>query len=188
MDAPPAMQKIRDACKKRGSGGAKGLGRAFRIFDDDYSNSLNFDEFVTGLRDYKVQLTDEEFQELFDYFDKDKGGQVDINEFINAFRKPLSGSRLKVVDLAFKKADRTGDGVIDCKDMERYYNVQEHPKYKNGEMTKKEVFEEFLERFEPDQKDGKVTRAEFLEYYACLGANIDSDAYFDLMVRSAWKL
>lgn len=27
MDAPPAMQKIRDACKKRGSGGAKGLGR-----------------------------------------------------------------------------------------------------------------------------------------------------------------
>lgn len=34
----------------------------------------------------------------------------------------------------------------------------------------------------------KVTRAEFLEYYACLGANIDSDAYFDLMVRSAWKL
>ena len=35
------------------------LFRAFRIFDDDYSNSLNFDEFVTGLRDYKVQLTDE---------------------------------------------------------------------------------------------------------------------------------
>lgn len=27
MDAPPAMQKVRDACKKRGSGGAKGLGR-----------------------------------------------------------------------------------------------------------------------------------------------------------------
>ena len=38
----------------------------------------------------------------------------------------------------------------------RYYNVQEHPRYKNGEMTKKEVFEEFLDRFQPDQKDGKV--------------------------------
>lgn len=43
----------------------------------------------------------------------------------------------------------------------RYYNVQEHPKYKNGEMTKKEVFEEFLEKFEPDQKDGKVGKCFF---------------------------
>lgn len=71
----------------------------------------------------------------------------------------------------------------------RVYNAREHPKYKNGEWTEKEVFEEFLKSFEPDPtKDGKVTKKEFLEYYACLGSNIDNDAYFDLMVRNAWKI
>ena len=34
----------------------------------------------------------------------------------------------------------------------------------------------------------QVTLKEFKEYYSCLGANIDNDAYFDLMVRNAWKL
>jgi len=38
------------------------------------------------------------------------------------------------------------------------YNAREHPKYKNGEMTEKEVFQEFLKSFEPnDEKDGKVS-------------------------------
>ena len=39
------------------------------------------------------------------------------------------------------------------------YNAREHPKYKNGEMTEKEVFQEFLKNFEPDNadKDGKVS-------------------------------
>ena len=38
------------------------------------------------------------------------------------------------------------------------YNAREHPKYKNGELDEKEVFEEFLKRFEPnDEKDGKVS-------------------------------
>ena len=37
------------------------------------------------------------------------------------------------------------------------YNAREHPKYKNGEMTEKEVFVEFLKNFEPDNgKDGQV--------------------------------
>lgn len=43
------------------------------------------------------------------------------------------------------------------------YNAREHPKYKNGEMTEKEVFVEFLKNFEPnDEKDGKVSARLYL--------------------------
>ncbi|XP_029200126.2 calcyphosin-like protein [Acropora millepora] len=184
-----ALAKVRAACKKRGAVGAKGLGRMFRIYNDDHNKTLNFDEFKTGLEDYGCKLTDEEVKSLYDYFNKDGSADgIDFDEFMVAFRKPLEGSRLKVVQQAFKKADKTGDGVLDWKDLKRVYNCREHPKYKNGEWTEKEVFEEFLHNFEPNDKDGKVTQKEFELYYSCLGANIDNDAYFDLMIRNAWKL
>ncbi len=38
------------------------------------------------------------------------------------------------------------------------------------------------------KSDGKVTLDEFIEYYTNISANIDNDAYFDLMMTNAWNL
>ena len=80
-----------------------------------------------------------------------------------SFQGNLNGSRLKVVKEAFKRADRSGDGVFDMKDLKRVYKVTEHPKYKNGEWDEARVFKEFLNTFEPeeDKRDGKVSLGVF---------------------------
>ena len=36
--------------------------------------------------------------------------------------------------------------------------------------------------------DGMVTRQEFVNYYTNIGANIDLDDYFELMIRNAWHI
>ena len=42
--------------------------------------------------------------------------------------------------------------------MFRVYNARQNKRYQNGELTEKEVFDEFLKNFEPyDEKDGKVS-------------------------------
>lgn len=36
--------------------------------------------------------------------------------------------------------------------------------------------------------DGVVTFEEFLDYYKDVSASIDSDQYFEVMMKNAWKL
>ena len=66
---------------------------------------------------------------------------------------------------------------------------------KSGKKTEDEVLKEFLETFEMHhnimhgtKSDGMVTLDEFIEYYTNISANIDNDAYFDLMMTNAWNL
>lgn len=70
-----------------------------------------------------------------------------------------------------------------------------HPDVKSGKRTEDEVLKEFLETFESHynvmngkKADGIVTPDEFLEYYANVSANIESDAYFELMMSNAWNI
>jgi hypothetical protein len=37
-------------------------------------------------------------------------------------------------------------------------------------------------------KDGKLSLAEFEQYYSNVGSNIDTDEYFELMMRQAWQI
>ena len=58
---------------------------------------------------------------------------------------------------AFRKLDKTGDGVITIEDLSGVYNAKYHPKYQNGEWTEEQVFRKFLDSFDsPYDKDGKV--------------------------------
>jgi hypothetical protein len=38
------------------------------------------------------------------------------------------------------------------------------------------------------KKDGRVSLAEFEDYYKDVSASIDDDDYFELMIRNAWQL
>lgn len=72
----------------------------------------------------------------------------------------MSKARKEVVMQAFRKLDKTGDGVITIEDLRGVYNAKYHPKYQNGEWSEDQVFRTFLDSFDsPYDKDGKVTGA-----------------------------
>ncbi|XP_076321884.1 calcyphosin-like protein [Tachypleus tridentatus] len=187
--ATTPIEKLRYQCLQRGAKGIKELGRSFRIMDDSGDRKLDLEEFSKGLHDYGVDLDNSEIENLFNDIDKDNSGNLNFDEFLKALRPPMSQARLNLIEQAFRKLDRTGDKVITVDDLRGLYNARYHPKYQNGELTENQVFELFLKSFDsPSNPDAKVTWEEFVNYYSGVSASIDTDAYFDLMMRQAWKL
>ena len=56
-----------------------------------------------------------------------------------SLQPPMSTARRTLVDKAFQKLDRTGDGYVTIHDLKGAYNVTHHPKFKSGDWTRKQV-------------------------------------------------
>ncbi|XP_046554299.1 calcyphosin-like protein [Haliotis rubra] len=172
-----------------GEAGIKGIGRMFKILDDDGNRKLSKEEFKKGITERRVNLTPAELEALFAEIDKDNTGSIEYEEFLKALRGPMNSCRLKLVEQAFNKLDKTGDGIVMGDDLEGVYNYQHHPKFVSGEWTGKQCKRAFLDSFDiKDHGDGMVTKEEFINYYHGVSISIDQDPYFDLMMRRAWGL
>ncbi|XP_067678424.1 calcyphosin-like protein [Haliotis asinina] len=172
-----------------GAKGIKSIGRMFKILDDDGNRRLSKEEFMKGITERRVNLKPDEFEALFAEIDKDGTGYIEYEEFLKALRGPMSPCRLRLVEQAFNKLDKTGDGIVTGDDLEGVYNYQHHPKFVSGEWTGKQCKRAFLDSFDiKDHEDGQVTKEEFINYYHGVSISIDQDPYFDLMMRTAWRL
>ncbi|OTF80872.1 calcyphosin-like protein [Euroglyphus maynei] len=157
--------------------------------DNNRSGDLSYQEFRNGLEQLGYQASEEEYKNVFQLFDQDGSGNIKYDEFLNAIRPSMNKMRISLVEKAFAKMDKTGDGVITIKDLQGVYNIKSHPEYLNGNKTEQELFGDFIKKFEKNGSiDGQLTKEEFMDYYSGVSASIDDDMYFDLMMRQAWKL
>ena len=183
------ISKIKKEMACRGSGGFVALQRRFRIMDDDGNKSLNLAEFKKALRELKMDLTEGDMRILFKYFDRDDSGAIDFNEFIQGVRDPLNDRRLTLVNMAFLVLDKDESGIVDASEIATMYDPSKHPEVLAKRKSANQVLKEFLDTFDVGGvKDGKVTKEEFVNYYTNVGASIDNDDYFELMIRNAWHL
>jgi Ca2+-binding EF-hand superfamily protein len=186
-DSSP-LKRLREMCLSRGVHGIIGIGRTFRAMDDNGSRSLDRQELENGIRDFGLKMERAEIDELFNSLDRNLDSRISFDEFLESLRPPMSKARLDMIDKAFRKMDKTSDGVITVTDIKLTYDATHHPKYLSGEWTEDQVFKHFMDVFQPGDHDDKVTRDEFINYYSGVSASIDDDQYFVAMMKRAWKL
>lgn len=187
--------RLRKKLASRGARGIIGLSKQFRIMDDNHSMSLDRYEFKKAMSDYMLGFSEGELDTLFRYFDWDKSGLIEYNEFLRQIRGPMNAGRKAIVAKAFDILDKDGSGVIDLNDITGVYNAKGHPDVLSGKKTEQQILQEFLETFETHHNSQKgkaadysVTRDEFEEYYNNISCSIDNDEYFALMMNNAWNL
>jgi len=100
------VEKLRTKLASRGARGIIGLGKQFRIMDDNNSRSLDLYEFTKAVKDYMLGFNDAEIKTLYNYFDVDRSGSVDYDEFIRSLRGPMNPARKKLVAQAYSKLDK----------------------------------------------------------------------------------
>ena len=104
------VQDIKETLKKRGAMAIRGIGRVFRILDDNRNRQLDANELMWGLKDFDIHLSEEQVQVLIAHFDRDKSGSVNFDEFLVALRGDLNESRISWIKKAYAKLDINGDG------------------------------------------------------------------------------
>lgn len=91
MTTTDPLERLRAQTLAHGASGIRGIGRAFRILDDDNSKTLCFSEFKKGLEQYGLELeSNEEYREIFDRCDTNGDGTLDFEEFLKVLRPPMS--------------------------------------------------------------------------------------------------
>lgn len=191
------IKHIREKIAARGARGIQGIGRKFKIADDDNSKALNKEEFKKAMHDFRIGLDAKQVGKAFEIFDRDGSGEISYDEFLRSIRGKMNPTRVALCKKAYNIMDSDKSGQLDINDIRQTYNAKSHPDVKAGKKTEDEILSEFLDTFEDhfadmkgnaDARDGLITMNEWLEYYNNVSMSIDDDEYFLLMMNSAWNL
>ena len=187
---------------RNGMGAFIDLISLFHAIDEDGDRRLSFFELKKAMEMYGGLTMDQESSEgialeelrvLFHALDLDKDGTLDIYEFCHGLRKEMSGERMRLVRLAFRKLDTKALDKVSMESVVYSMHPEFHPDVTSGLKDEGEVCSAMTEFFqlstiaingEQDATDtDMVTYAQFLEYWINISSGIENDAEFEMVIQ-----
>jgi len=184
----PLIDNFREKVQARsGRSGFRGIVQFMKTVDSNGDRKLNKEELSNALALFQLHPQSQDLDRLFKFFDKDKSGCISVTEFLRGIRPAMPPCRRDLVLMAYGLLDSNCDGKVTLKDMVMLFDATQHPEVLAGKKTKEQVYAEFTAGWDTDG-DATITKEEFLEYYSDISAGIDSNQYFELMMRNAWHI
>ncbi len=161
-----------------------GLTRAFKQASP--SGGLNREEFAAVLSAFGLSVSPKEVELIFRAFDANNDGSISYDEFMSELRGELRGQRLATVQKAFDRIDARGAGRVPLSEISRAFNAHADQRVVNGDISPAQAVQDFMSTFDFEDSEGLVSWRDFLEYYTCVSATVESDSVFTLMVWNTW--
>jgi Ca2+-binding EF-hand superfamily protein len=154
----------------------------------DGKSKVSGDDFVQWFKELSIGVSKSDLELLLSFFDKEGDGYCDFDEFLTSVRGKPNQRRQAIIDKAFLKFDKEGNGIIDVTEIRQVFNCAKHPKVISGEMSEEQVFGMFLKNFNDYNGQGKIERKEWNDYYYAVSYTIDNDDHFVILMKTAWNL
>ena len=175
------LNEIRTVICARGIYGIRDFVRLFRSVTKN--GRLSRHETQWALRKNGQHLSEQEFERIFKYFDKNCQGHIGVEDLINGVRGGLNEYRKSVVDAVWSGLHQ--DGQVSVGELAGYFNLNSVAAYKNGQRTSKDILDELIEQIDGDG-DGVITTQEWCEFYTNVSVSFENDLVFEKFVRSSW--
>jgi Ca2+-binding EF-hand superfamily protein len=181
------LVNIKKILKNNGIMGYTSIQREFYNCDEDDSKTLTFAEFTNVFKSLQIDIGVPDLRNLFSYFDDNNNGEINFNEFMFRLRDEISDSRIKNINMAFTRIDTLRQGYVLAENLIKCFNSSQHPEVLAGRMTKDQMSKEFMDSFDVGiEIEGKITKNDFINYYSNVSSLVNSDEYFNLILRNCW--
>jgi Ca2+-binding EF-hand superfamily protein len=163
--------------------------------DTDGSDSIDLREFLKAIDDFKLEFNEQKATNIFNSLDRDHGGTISIDEFIDGVIGPLSTLRYRLIEEAFNHLDKDGSKSLDMSEVKDMFEGKRHPECLSGEKTAEQCKVEFLNLFKAHNNastgfnnETAISLQDFVQYHQILSTFYEKDAEFKNFLVGVWNM
>lgn len=108
---------------------------------------INIKELSKAFYEFGIKLGENHIIDVFGYLDQHQTGQIQIDDFLNFLKSPMSEERQNLVRRLFRKLDQETGSFLKIDTLGDVYRTSDHPLVRNGTESERKLKKELVQSF-----------------------------------------
>ena len=189
------LNKFKNIFYTKGSHFIFSFQRRLSLYDFTHSSMISLDNFLYISSSFNFNITPEELELIFNFFDKEKKGSINYNNLIQAIIGQITPNRENVIKNIFESFNKDNNGNVSLNELKTLFNASRHPDVINQKRSRGEIYGEFLDNIETYKEylenmrgiyTSNLSLEDFINFYQIIGVDIEDDKIFEFMINNCW--
>ena len=190
-----ALNKFKNIFYTKGSHFIFSFQRRLSLYDFTHSSMISLDNFLYISSSFNFNITPEELELIFNFFDKEKKGSINYNNLIQAIIGQITPNRENVIKNIFESFNKDNNGNVSLNELKTLFNASRHPDVINQKRSRGEIYGEFLDNIETYKEylenmrgiyTSNLSLEDFINFYQIIGVDIEDDKIFEFIINNCW--